>query len=1003
MKYIFLLFFALVIAATARAGQPWVFGAGEAVNLTNGTAFKNGVKNIAGALDPSAVAVSAPSGSMYFSTSGTIYVKQDAGLTTNWLPLGIATTGSLTTLNGQSGPNVNIATGSSGTDFNIAASSNTITLNLPSASGSNRGLLTSADYAAFLAKQDAITGAASTVVTSNLTANRAVISNGSGKIAASAVTDTELGYVGGVTSAIQTQLDGKEPTITGTTSADYYRGDKTFQPLNKAAVGLSNVDNTSDANKPVSTATQTALDLKVDGAASSVDSEVMLYSGTTGKVSKRATGSGYAKLTSGVLSTSANVPASDLSGQVALANGGTNKNMTAVNGGVVYTDADSQEVTAAGISGQVLESNGAAAPSFKTKTFPVKADAGLVVNAQRLIVPNKQLTNVTGSDYYVESGNKNILDDPSYEGANQTGAWTLDYGTFISDNSPIDGSYNAELSLSAQALDFYQYSTLYASQFADGVQGLAMIRARTSITSTPIYFCPAVAGAIPTSLTSGCVQIQTNGKWGLYKVPFILGGTSNGVRITSNSINVTGSVELDDAFVGAVDLKQDVDQSKIAGESYFAGTTNCLWSRTSTTVGAFTTDSDCVGPTIVDSSMGSWQTTDADLPRQTINNLPAGKYRATFYFPNSNGSSGQFSAFSINDGTTTCEAISGGSATTLDSMSVSCVFNYTSSGNRVFEVYSAAASGSININNGSATPRASVKFQLEYFGNSQIYSAQNANYGPATYTPTVGSASGTLTNYTATATHQRNGNLLTVKGIITFTGSAGTWGAPSIGLPSGLSPVANTSVFSVGGAAFRDASAVQNFEGMAVLQGSTVYLISPAFASVTQAAPFAWTTSDTMEFNFTVAISGWDNTNSTISTFNEVPVDTGIAKPKICRYAFGGASATLASPVNCSTGTCVEVADTCGAISPPTFSSTGVYINTTIANGTFANSTLLDCKCQAYDTSFTSKECDLFPDTGDQSWATNSSGGAVLNIQTTTLTGSAGNAYVIMKCEGQAP
>jgi hypothetical protein len=55
-----------------------------------------------------------------------------------------------------------------------------------------------------------------------------------------------------------------EPTITATTSADYYRGDKTFATLNKAAVGLGNVDNTSDANKPVSTATQTALDSKTN-------------------------------------------------------------------------------------------------------------------------------------------------------------------------------------------------------------------------------------------------------------------------------------------------------------------------------------------------------------------------------------------------------------------------------------------------------------------------------------------------------------------------------------------------------------------------------------------------------------------------------------------------------------------------------------------------------------------------------------------------------------------
>lgn len=68
-----------------------------------------------------------------------------------------------------------------------------------------------------------LSGAISTVSTSNLTANRALISNGSGKIAVSSVTSTQLGYVSGVTSAIQTQLNAKaalaSPTFTGTPKA----------------------------------------------------------------------------------------------------------------------------------------------------------------------------------------------------------------------------------------------------------------------------------------------------------------------------------------------------------------------------------------------------------------------------------------------------------------------------------------------------------------------------------------------------------------------------------------------------------------------------------------------------------------------------------------------------------------------------------------------------------------------------------------------------------------
>jgi hypothetical protein len=61
-------------------------------------------------------------------------------------------------------------------------------------------------------------------------------------------------------------LAGKEGTITAGTTGQYYRGDKSWQTLDKTAIGLANVDNTSDANKPVSTATQNALDTKAGTA-----------------------------------------------------------------------------------------------------------------------------------------------------------------------------------------------------------------------------------------------------------------------------------------------------------------------------------------------------------------------------------------------------------------------------------------------------------------------------------------------------------------------------------------------------------------------------------------------------------------------------------------------------------------------------------------------------------------------------------------------------------------
>jgi hypothetical protein len=64
--------------------------------------------------------------------------------------------------------------------------------------------------------------------------------------------------------------------------------DNTSNPhsVTKTQVGLGNVDNTSDANKPVSTATQTALDAKVTGPASAVNDRVAFFDGITGKLIK---------------------------------------------------------------------------------------------------------------------------------------------------------------------------------------------------------------------------------------------------------------------------------------------------------------------------------------------------------------------------------------------------------------------------------------------------------------------------------------------------------------------------------------------------------------------------------------------------------------------------------------------------------------------------------------------------------------------------------------------
>lgn len=145
----------------------------------------------------------------------------------------------------------------------------------------------------------------------------------------------------------------------------------------------------------------------------------------------------------------------------------------------------------------------------------------------------------------------------------------------------------------------------------------------------------------------------------------------------------------------------------------------------------------------------------------------------------------------------------------------------------------------------------------------------------------------------------------------------------------------------------------------------------------------------------------WTSSGVSGSSLMSAP---GISGPKTCYFMFGGASATLASPTNCTTGTCVEIYDSCSAATSPSFSSTGVYVNLTWANGTWANSTALACDCVAWDSSAGNpRRCFQYFDTGEQSIATNSSGGAVISMLTYNSSDAATNTYVVQTCTGQAP
>jgi hypothetical protein len=98
------------------------------------------------------------------------------------------------------------------------------------------------------------------------------------------VTDTEIGYLDGVTSAIQTQINNKlDSSTAGTTYAPLanptFTG--TVAGISATMVGLGSVDNTADTAKPVSIAQQNALDLKANVASPTFTGTVTIPAGAS--------------------------------------------------------------------------------------------------------------------------------------------------------------------------------------------------------------------------------------------------------------------------------------------------------------------------------------------------------------------------------------------------------------------------------------------------------------------------------------------------------------------------------------------------------------------------------------------------------------------------------------------------------------------------------------------------------------------------------------------------
>ncbi len=314
--------------------------------------------------------------------------------------------------NPSAGPSVPLAVG---TFDSQAASANGATI------ASNQLFMQSADathpgLVNFGAQTFGGTKTFDNVISLGLTADTALVANGSKQLASSATTSTELGYVSGVTSAIQTQLNGKQ------TSGNYITaltGDVTASGPGSVASTLATV------NSNVGSFAYGAFTVNAKGLITAASNPTgtqggLPYFSSTSALSSSAAGSSGQILRSGGTGSptwsTATYPATAITAGTFLRSNGTNWNVsgttipdTGTSGGILaYTGAGVLSSSAALAANQLVLGGGAGVVpatlgSLGTTTTVLHGNAagaptfGAIVNSDITNATIDLTTKVTGS------------------------------------------------------------------------------------------------------------------------------------------------------------------------------------------------------------------------------------------------------------------------------------------------------------------------------------------------------------------------------------------------------------------------------------------------------------------------------------------------------------------------------------------------------------------------------------------------------------------------------
>lgn len=308
---------------------------------------------------------------------------------------------------------------------------------------------------------------------------------------------------------------------------------------------------------------------------------------------------------------------------------------------------------------------------------------------------------------------KNILKNGGFE--NGKAGWAASGGTFAtvtSGTNLLTGKVSATWDSSGAAQTLSRAS-IEIPKGLYGKNGVAACKIQTP-SGTATHTFSVTDGS--STLVSSAVTSNAGPAYEFRNFQF---PSSGSLVLTFTSVAADEPlIAIDDCFVGdasEVNLT-NVSQASFIGSAYFPFTANCTFTRTSSTLGPLA-DTDCPGPTVeFNPGPGVIQTTDANAPIVTLNNLPPGDYEVGYVGASAIATSAQVSALAISDGTTTSGQSGANRDLNANQFHVVGYFHYTDSGNRSFELYAASVANAFNIALTTSTDK--LQFYIKRFPNA---------------------------------------------------------------------------------------------------------------------------------------------------------------------------------------------------------------------------------------------------------------------------------------------